>query len=511
MEEEVEENPMEEEVEENDYALHRLRKRIVTQISNRALMLKEETEMDALVDKKKNPFEKIDLAIERDGEKMILPALPRPMTYEEGKIALERAIKAENTVFAVAEFVDAHFWDGIVAFSRAIKEIYGFSSVDGERGFFGKQPPMIFNVRTGPHTGDITQCYYGVFKFPNIDGQLTTRYAVKRGIPMLQVLGEVKQKERGIIMGIVNRATELAREKSIYRGRSIVIERDERGAGVDLGTPLEFFDPDSGFEVPIFSDETQKLIDVTVMAPLRNIAACRKLKIPLRRGILFEGPYGCGKSLLSKNVAKVANENDITFILVKSAQCLTYALAFAKYYQPAVVFTEDIDRVVNERNESANDLINQIDGVVGKNDEIISVMTTNFVERIEKAMLRPGRLDTVISIQPPDPEAAARLMAYYAQDTLEAGTNLETAAKLVAGQIPATIREVVERAKLGMVHRNGKKINGDDLAVSAASMKNHNEIYAKATATVPTTDPLAKAVGAVMDDRLKDFYETYWD
>jgi hypothetical protein len=466
--------------------------------------------MDQLIDQNtgKVKWESIDLDLERFGEKIILPADPGPMEIPDAIAQLKRIMEAENTVYDVAETIDGHFFDAIVAFTRAIKEKYGFSQATHTtvQGFFGKMknPPRLLHIRTGPAHGDFIQVPFGAMKFPNISGTLETKFGLKNNIPALVIAGEVKAKERNIVLEIVQLANKYVREQSIYRGRSVIIERDERNNGIDVDNPLQFFDPFSGSEVPIFNKDTEELIRTAVMAPLEFSKQCRDNNIPLKRGILFEGPYGCGKTLVSREVARVANENGWTFMLVKEASSLRHALNFARMYQPCVVFSEDIDQVVGDRNEKANSLLNDIDGVVGKNDEIVVVLTSNFADKIDKAFLRPGRLDAVVSIRPPEPEAVDRLIRYYAGDLLDPKADVKDAAELMAGNIPAQIREVVERSKLAMLANGRKKIDGPDLKVSALSMKNHNDLLAKASEGIRKVDPMSEIIGDLVRKNTKD-------
>lgn len=424
-------------------------------------------------------WDSVDLELDRHGEKIILPDSPTAMTIPDGIKALKRIHEAQETVYGINETVHCHFYDGIVAFARALKEKYGYSQAVPTPGMFGPTPPHFVHVKTGPGITDFVQVPYGSFQLPNIEGVLKTEFAMSRGIPVLRISGKVKAKEKHIVMELVALTKKFSEEQSIYRSRSIILERDEKD-GINFEEPLLFFDPHSGMEVPIFNEDTQHLIDVAIMAPIAKSADCRSMKIPLKRGILLEGPYGCGKTLTARQVARTANENGWTFILVTAATALRYALTFAKMYQPCVVFAEDIDRMVDERNEGANDLINEIDGVVGKNDEIITVLTTNFAERIDKAMLRPGRLDAVVSIRPPEAEAVKRLIRFYAGGRLDAKEDLSKPAAKLAGNIPATIREVVERSKLSMLHHGRDKITAEDLIVSADGMQNHLALIEKA-------------------------------
>jgi transitional endoplasmic reticulum ATPase len=68
-------------------------------------------------------------------------------------------------------------------------------------------------------------------------------------------------------------------------------------------------------------------------------------------------------------------------------------------------------------------------------------------------MIRPGRLDAVIEIAPPDAEAVARLIRFYGSGAIDPSTDLTKVGEDLAGQIPAILAEVVKRAKLSELKR----------------------------------------------------------
>lgn len=416
-----------------------------------------------------------DTAIHREGTKIILPADPVDMSNLSAIAILKRAEEAERMVYTIQETIPVHFFDGLVALFAVMKEKYGYVGTQAKQTWWGEIPPKLIHVKVGPKPSDFVQVPFGQFALPNVEGVIETTYAVVKGIPQLQITGSVRSAEKKIVMELVNAVREYSKLNSIYKGRCVSLDRDETG-GVDYSQPLEYFDPFTGKEVPIFNAETEKLIETAVLAPIQHSDTCRQMGVPLKRGVLLEGPYGTGKSLTARQTARVASQNGWTFLQVTNVKALKYALMFAKMYQPCVIFAEDIDRITGSRNDGANDLINDIDGVVGKNDEIITVLTTNFADKIDKAMLRPGRLDAVISLRPPETEAVQRLIRFYAGDLLSETADLKPASDKLAGEIPATIREVVERAKLSMIVRSDEHIVTDDLLTSALSMKNHLDL-----------------------------------
>ena len=93
------------------------------------------------------------------------------------------------------------------------------------------------------------------------------------------------------------------------------------------------------------------------------------------------------------------------------------------------------------------------------------ILTTNAVENINKAMLRPGRLDAVINFERPDAYTAERLIRYYGGELVPQHEDLQAVGVALAGQIPAVIRECVERAKLSAI-----KLYGSAGLIDAAAL-----------------------------------------
>jgi transitional endoplasmic reticulum ATPase len=209
---------------------------------------------------------------------------------------------------------------------------------------------------------------------------------------------------------------------------------------------------------------------------------CKKYKIPLKRGILLSGTYGTGKTLVSYATARLCLEQGWTFLMTERADELVNMIDFAKQYQPAVVFCEDIDRVVaGERSVDMDEILNIIDGVESKNTEIMIVLTTNHVEKIHRAMLRPGRLDAVINVLPPDAQAVEKLIRLYGRGLVPVSEDLTAVGEALAGEIPAVIRECIERAKLyaisdGSLNGNQITITGDNLLTASKSMRSQLEL-----------------------------------
>ncbi len=425
-------------------------------------------------------WDHIDTQIERHGSKITLPSDPADMPIDVAIEALKRKKADEETVLDVHEFIDAFPMDGAVAFAKALRRIYGLANSVPTPGFFRDTPPKMLTVETGPGPEDKIQVPWGGFQVPGIDNPIHT--AVARGTrgPEFVVFGKVKKREAYILKELADLTREIVAKESIYRGQAIRLRAD--GNITDFDTPPQFIDAQkTKVEELVLSRDVEEQIQINLWNLVEKTAACEAARIPLKRGILLEGPYGAGKTLCALITAKKCVDHGWTYILLDRASGLQQALEFAKRYEPAVIFAEDIDRSTSERDEKANDLLNILDGVLSKSSRIMVVLTTNHVEKITQAMLRPGRLDAVISVTPPDAEAVGRLVRIYGAGLVAPGEPLDDISRELAGQIPATVREVVERAKLGAVGRDSSTVSQADLLVGARYMQNHLRLLNRPT------------------------------
>ncbi len=99
-------------------------------------------------------------------------------------------------------------------------------------------------------------------------------------------------------------------------------------------------------------------------------------------------------------------------------------------------------------------------------------------------MRRPGRIDLVLEVQPPNEETVGRMITSFAGEMLEAETDLSEVKRILNGQVPARVREVVNRAQLETLRRTGNldsQITGTDLAVVGEEVKAEAKLF-------PTTE-----------------------
>lgn len=420
-------------------------------------------------------WEKHDVTIAREGKRIILPNDPREMPLRVAIEHLERIEEDENQIRRVVERFEGYPMDAAVAFSKAMRAIYGYATPVPTMTWFGPQPPQIVTVKTGPKDHDTTQVIIGEFKVPNIENNLET------GVDdsgQFYVIGNVRKAEETVLLELAYHAKQFLRKESIYRGKAIEMKVG-KGGSLYRGMEPTFIDTDKyDPKELILRRDVEDDLDRSLFAHIKFTDRCRKAQIPLKRGILLSGIYGTGKSMTASITSRLCVENGWTFILLDKVQGLKAALEFANQYAPAVVFAEDIDRITGQRDDAANDLLNTIDGVVQKGSEVMTVLTTNHIENINRAMLRPGRLDAIIEVKTPDAEAVERLLRLYGRGLIAEATNLTEISQRLAGMemIPASIREVAERAKSSMILFDRESISVEDLDSIYRAMAYHMKL-----------------------------------
>ncbi len=407
----------------------------------------------------------------RSGKKIIIP---EGMGYDEAHIWLQRQEEAEEKTVNVVAKVECFPLDGVVALSRAFREIYGFTDLRGAQSFFGERPPTVVDVPTGVNETEAAPLgriqppkWDGGYLEANIDG------------PSVVINGVVKRKFEEEARAIIAKTKTLLVERSIYRGKAVHMDL----SWYDGSRPFDVFADSPRFmqtsETRLILNPTTRFeLETSIFMLIENTEACRANKIPLKHGALLMGTFGTGKTMTAKALAYKCEQNDWTFIYLKRAQDLANGLRVAKMYAPAVVFVEDIDTVVNDRDETMNDLLNTLDGVDTKNSPIITVLTTNKPEEIEPSFMRAGRIDSLIRFGLPEPDTAIQFIQLYAGENLDPQADLAAAGAKMAGLVPAFITEAVSKAKRYAIQRTGNpditgQVNTEDLALAAASVQDH--------------------------------------
>jgi len=384
------------------------------------------------------------------GEKLILP---ENMGIDAAIDLLERRKEYLQETVDLRETFDVFPWDGANAFAEVLEKRYGWVPATSTPGFFGPQPPKMISIEVSP--GKFRQVPWGAFSLPGISGMVNTAAQGKDGRVVFALSATILRKDEATVQALFADLREYLKTHSIYRGQAIKLRfRDDDGDKLPLPEPKFLDTNDVNEAMLVYSADVQASIETNLFTPITRVDDCIANGVPVKRGVLLGGTYGTGKTLAAKVASKLAVQHGVTYIYVPRADELADAIEFAKQYQSpaAVIFCEDIDRVMaGERSVEMDDILNIIDGIDTKSANIVVVLTTNDLESLNPAMLRPGRLDAVIEVTPPDAKAVEKLLRVYGGDAISATTDLTEAGKALDGAIPAVISEVVKRAKLAQL------------------------------------------------------------
>lgn len=222
----------------------------------------------------------------------------------------------------------------------------------------------------------------------------------------------------------------------------------------------------------------QKLVE-TVQWPLEHEDVFEKMKMNAETGVLMYGPPGTGKTLLAK---AVANEADSNFISVKGPELINKYIGesekgirevFSKAREnaPTVVFFDEIDAIATQRGMDAggtgvtervvSQLLTELDGLENL-DDVIVLATSNRPDRIDNALLRPGRLSQQIHVPVPNKDARRKIFEVHTNDKpVGEMVDFYTLAEKTAGFVGADIEAVVREASMNSSRRVIRESNID--------------------------------------------------
>ena len=411
----------------------------------------------------------------KSGDKIILP---EGMSYKDGISWLERQQQAEEQTVNVSTRMKAFPFDGAYALYRAIKDIFGFADISGESGPSGDEPPEMIAVQLPDKT--YVKVPWGKIKFPGFDEKSYVQTAYEPAKMEFVIKGSIKRKYEEVFTRVANKTKDILRDDSIYKGRAIKVNLSFLNNGSNPDNP-EFMDVSMVTDDHILLSDIVKQDYSAVLLRIERTKDCIRKNIPLKHGCLLTGTYGTGKTLLGKWTAKKSIDNGWTFIYLDDCRDLAHAIRLATMYAPAVLFAEDVDKATEgERSIEMNDLLNTLDGIDTKDKPIITILTTNKVETINKAFLRAGRIDSLINLGPLDKKTSLEFIHKFVVDAtgnsvINPKKDYKPAADALVGIVPAFVSEIVSKAKMYAMYRDGQGdiVEPDDLKIAAESFKQH--------------------------------------
>jgi cell division protease FtsH len=236
-------------------------------------------------------------------------------------------------------------------------------------------------------------------------------------------------------------------------------------------------------DVAGIDEATEDLAEVVDF--LKNPDRYRALGAQVPRGVLLTGPPGTGKTLLAK---AVAGEADVPFFSMSASEFIEMIVGVgasrvrdlfeqAKREAPAIVFIDELDAIGrsraagsipggghDEREQTLNQVLTEMDGFTG-NEGVIVLAATNRPEILDAALLRPGRFDRRVTVNPPDQRGREQILRVHSRSVpLARDVDLGAVAASTPGMVGADLRNLVNEAALLAARRGRKTVHRDDFA-----------------------------------------------
>lgn len=430
--------------------------------------------------------------IEYKDNKIVLPSVMEG-NLDSAVRFLMQVQEAEDEDVEFGRTYDFRPWDGAAAFERAMRLVFGTSGVGkAVWTFFGKQLPQLISIPVG-HDKNL-QVPWGVIKFAPLDCTFTLGGTMSSKGPLFQISVEAPRKYRRQIEGFLEVVAEELRERSIYRGQAI-----------DASSNPGFLNPYKiKREKVIYSREAFTQLDANLWTVIDHSDEMRDLNQPLKRAVLLAGEYGTGKTMTGEVTAQHAVEHGWTFILVRAGDDPYAALATAQLYAPAIVMIEDLDVLsVDKERSELEKLLDALDGVQAKGMEIMAIFTTNFKKMIDKAVMRPGRIDALIELGGLDAPGFERLIrAVIPARLLADDLDFAEISKAFTGYVPAFAVEAAGRAiRYSMARNNGQveMIRTTDLVEAAQGLRPQFELQAEAKEAIHSRPSIEKIIISILE------------
>ncbi|WP_347060602.1 ATP-dependent zinc metalloprotease FtsH [Blastococcus sp. HT6-30] len=258
------------------------------------------------------------------------------------------------------------------------------------------------------------------------------------------------------------------------------------GGGLGLGkSKARRYTPDAGprttfADVAGIDDVEEEVKEVVDF--LRTPDRYRRLGATVPKGVLLAGPPGTGKTLLAR---AVAGEAGVPFFSVSAAEFIEMIVGVgasrvrdlfeqAKKEAPAIIFIDELDAIGrargggvtvgghDEREQTLNQILTEMDGFDGS-EGVVVMAATNRPEILDPALLRAGRFDRRVAVNPPDTNGRQQILAVHTRGVPTADdVDLAVLASATSGMVGADLRNLVNEAALLAARRSHDRVQMAD-------------------------------------------------
>ena len=224
---------------------------------------------------------------------------------------------------------------------------------------------------------------------------------------------------------------------------------------------------------------------VEIVDFLKNSKRFTDLGARIPKGVLLVGPPGTGKTLLAK---AVAGEAGVPFFSISGSEFIEMFVGVgssrvrdlfeqAKKQAPCIIFIDELDAIGksrstggfyggnDEREQTLNQLLAEMDGFGVEGDTIIVLAATNRPEILDPALLRPGRFDRQVLVDRPDLKGRSAILEIHASEVkLADGVDLKAIATRTPGFAGADLANLVNEAALLAARNHREAVEQQDFA-----------------------------------------------
>jgi cell division protease FtsH len=224
-------------------------------------------------------------------------------------------------------------------------------------------------------------------------------------------------------------------------------------------------------EIAGVDDAKEELREVVEF--LRDPEAFRKVGAKVPKGLLLHGPPGTGKTLLAK---AVAHESGAQFFSQSAASFVEMfaglgAARIRRLFReaakaaPAIVFIDELDAVGGrrgsdnnaEREQTLNQLLVEMDGFASS-DRVVVMAASNLLDKLDPALLRPGRFDRQVFVSPPDVTGRRAILEVHTRNKPLSNVDLGTLARQTSGLSGAELANLCNEAAIRCARRRGRAL-----------------------------------------------------